>query len=208
METSGWIIVIAVGLYGLIHSILASDWFKQVIVGWLGQAAQRGYRLVFNLIALISLLPALALAVLLPDRLLYAIPMPWRLITFGIQALAVAGLLFSLRQTGAWGFLGIAQFFGTEIPAPPRLVVGGLYRWVRHPLYTCGLLFIWLTPLMTRNLLVLYLGLSAYLVIGAWFEERKLLGEFGEEYARYRRQTPMFIPGLRLRRFLGKQPGT
>ena len=77
-------------------------------------------------------------------------------------------------------------------------MTGGLYRYVRHPLYTAGLVFIWLLPIMTCNLLALNIGLTAYIIVGAYFEERKLLLEFGDAYAEYRQQTPMLIPGLRL----------
>jgi protein-S-isoprenylcysteine O-methyltransferase Ste14 len=69
---------------------------------------------------------------------------------------------------------------------------------VRHPLYTAGLVLIWLLPILTWNLLALNLGLTAYIFIGAYFEERKLLLEFGDSYAEYREHTPMLIPGLKL----------
>jgi len=51
---------------------------------------------------------------------------------------------------------------------------------------------------MTWNLLALIIGLTTYIIIGAYFEERKLLNEFGDAYAEYRQHTPMLIPGLRL----------
>jgi protein-S-isoprenylcysteine O-methyltransferase Ste14 len=51
---------------------------------------------------------------------------------------------------------------------------------------------------MTFNLLALNLGLTLYIIIGAYFEERKLLLEFGGAYTEYRQKTPMLIPGLRL----------
>ncbi|MFN7037866.1 MAG: methyltransferase family protein, partial [Bellilinea sp.] len=72
----------------------------------------------------------------------------------------------------------------------------GLYRWVRHPLYTCSLLFLWLMPVMSWNLLALNLGVTLYFIIGSRFEEDKLLDEFGEAYAEYRRRTPAFLPRL------------
>ncbi len=51
---------------------------------------------------------------------------------------------------------------------------------------------------MTWNLLALYLGLSAYLLIGSIFEERKLVQQFGKEYVEYRRRTPRIVPGAQL----------
>jgi len=65
---------------------------------------------------------------------------------------------------------------------------------VRHPLYTAGLIFIWLLTEMTVNRLALNIGLSLYLVIGALYEERKLVLEFGQAYQEYRERTPMLIP--------------
>ncbi|MGH2606675.1 MAG: methyltransferase family protein, partial [Anaerolineales bacterium] len=88
----------------------------------------------------------------------------------------------------------LRQLMGEENSAPPRLVRHGLYRWVRHPLYTCALVFLWLTPVMTMSLLALYLGLSAYLVVGSVFEERRLVAEFGEAYREYQRQVPRLVP--------------
>ena len=68
---------------------------------------------------------------------------------------------------------------------------------------SAGLVFIWFTPLMTTNLLAFNLGATVYLIVGAMFEERKLLREYGQEYARYRSQTPMLVPGLKF--FSAKQ---
>jgi len=101
-----------------------------------------------------------------------------------------------LLQTDLWSFLGLQQLFGTELDNQKELVIRGLYKWVRHPLYTAGLLFIWSTPVMTRNLLVLFFGFSLYLFIGAYFEERRLINEYGEAYALYCKRTPMIIPGI------------
>jgi protein-S-isoprenylcysteine O-methyltransferase Ste14 len=49
---------------------------------------------------------------------------------------------------------------------------------------------------MTLNSFIVYLALTVYILIGIVFEERKLLREFGEEYANYRSVTPMLIPGI------------
>jgi methanethiol S-methyltransferase len=73
----------------------------------------------------------------------------------------------------------------------------GFYRHVRHPLYTFGLMILWLSPRVTINSFIVYLSLTVYIIIGAYFEERKLLREYGQEYADYRSMTPMLIPGLK-----------
>jgi protein-S-isoprenylcysteine O-methyltransferase Ste14 len=197
------LILAAISLYGLVHSLLASLTFKAWMQRWLGEWAGRTYRLAYNLFAIVSLLPILALPALLPDQRLYVIPFPFALLTLALQGLAVVGLLLGLLQTGVWSFLGLSQLNGENPSRPSRLVVRGLYRWVRHPLYSAGLVFIWLTPLMTTNLLAFNLGATIYLIVGAMFEERKLLREFGQDYASYQAATPMLVPGLKF--FFTKQ---
>lgn len=190
------IILAAIAVYGLVHSWLAS--LQAKVLAWraLGAPGDRLYRLAYNLFAVISLLPVLALPAILPDQSLYIIPFPWTLLSLAIQGLAVLALLVGLLQTGVWSFIGLEQLLAPPDSRPPELVVSGLYRRVRHPLYTAGLVFIWFTPIMTWNVLALNLGLSAYLFIGAYFEERKLLREYGQAYQAYRQRTPMFFPGL------------
>ena len=193
------LILVAMLLYGLLHSWLASLGFKALVQRWLGDWGGRAYRLVYNLFAIVSLLPVLALPALLPDHLLYAIPFPWLLVSLALQSLAVVALLLGLLQTGLWSFLGLSQLSGAGQASPSQLVIHGLYHRVRHPLYSAGLLFIWLAPRMTTNLLAFNLGATVYLIVGAMFEERKLLREFGQDYARYRAHTPMLVPGLKLK---------
>jgi len=117
------------------------------------------------------------------------------------QLLTIVGLRVGLQQTGAGSFLGVAQVLRQEsADTPPRLVTDGLYRWVRHPIYTASLLLIWLLPVMTANMLGLAIGATVYILVGARLEERKLVTEFGDAYREYKRRTPMLIPGLTLTR--------
>jgi protein-S-isoprenylcysteine O-methyltransferase Ste14 len=194
---SPWLVLGAMALYGLVHSLLASLSAKALAQRRLGDLARRGYRLIYNVFAVLSFLPVLALVAALPDHSLYSFPYPWVLLTTFLQGLAGLALLAGLLQTGIWNFMGVAQLFSISEEQPPHLVVRGLYRWVRHPLYSAGFVIIWLSPIMTTNLLALVAGASLYLVIGAWFEERKLLTEFGAAYLTYRQNTPMFVPFLR-----------
>ena len=192
------VIIFACLLYGGLHSLLAARSVRQRVSAWLGPRGQRFYRLAYNLVAGLTALPLFWLAVRLPDAPLYAIPFPWLGLTLLAQFLGLLGLGLAVSQTGAISFMGLDAFVPAR-PAPPaQLVTTGLYRWVRHPIYTCSLLVLWPVPAMSWNLLALALGLTAYIFIGIYFEERKLLAEFGEAYAEYRRKTPMLIP-LRIR---------
>ena len=177
------LILLSIFAWGVFHSLTASLWAKARARQLFGPLAGRGYRLAYNLVAGITLLPVFALGALLPDRELYAIPLPWSLLTLALQAAAAVALAAGLLQTGVWSFLGLRQLLREE-DAPPRLVVRGLYRWVRHPLYTAGLVLIWLSPVMTSNLLALNAGLTIYIVVGAMFEERKLQAELRRSVCR------------------------
>jgi protein-S-isoprenylcysteine O-methyltransferase Ste14 len=75
-----------------------------------------------------------------------------------------------------------------------------MYNWVRHPMYVCSLLFVWLMPAMSWNILAFNIGVTVYITIGVILEEHKLLLEFGEAYAEYQKRVPMLIPGFWLKR--------
>lgn len=183
-------------LWGLVHSLLASAQVKAWFAGRLDGKIMQFYRLAYNMLSVVTFLPILWLMVILPDRRLYLIPWPWLSLTLALQAAAAILLVIGLFQTGWLDFTGLGALTGT--PAPPdKLTTGGLYRWVRHPLYSAGLLFMWLTPVMTVNLLVVLIAATIYIIAGAYYEERKLLRQFGEAYARYQAVTPMFIPQWR-----------
>ena len=189
-----FILLLSLALWGIVHSLLASHFAKDILRGVFGAGFMRIYRLAYNMFAAISFLPILYLMSTLPDQLAYEIPSPWNLVMFGGQGLAAILLLIALLQTDSLSFVGLRQLFEEEKSG--TLVIHGLYRLVRHPLYAFSLLFIWFSPTVSQNLLTVYIGATLYTLIGTYFEERKLLREFGETYAEYKRKTPMLVPGL------------
>lgn len=194
LSFSPWVIPAAAGIYGLIHSLMASTSFKQLVASKFGSAANKYYRLFYSISSFILLLPVLTLPALIPDKTLYNIPAPYLYLTSALQLFSVLLLSYSVIQTGALQFIGIRQAIGRE--DNDRLNTNGLYRYVRHPLYTFGLLFIWLSPVMTQNMALLYGSLTVYTIIGAVLEERKLEEKFGVEYQTYKAKTPFIIPFL------------
>jgi methanethiol S-methyltransferase len=188
-----WLILLIL-LWGLLHSLLASLRAKDLIRHWFGERFARFYRLFYNVFAIITFLPALVVSAFTPDRILYLVPLPWSgLLVFG-QLLCVAALVAGFLQTDPWEFIGLRQVAQPIETRQGKLITSGLYRYVRHPLYTAGIAFIWLMPLMTVNVLAINIALTVYVVIGAYFEERKLRREFGQAYADYAAVTPMFLP--------------
>jgi len=195
----GWILL-ACAAYGVLHSWLASNQVKGMFARVFGgRAYRRFYRLFFSVTGALTALPLLILVILLPDQTIYIIPAPWAYGTLLVQGLAAAILVVGVLQTGALSFVGLRQALSgdTVVQTHEKLVTGGLYRWVRHPLYTASLLFIWLVPVMTWNILALNLGLTTYLLVGSVFEERKLAQQFGKDYEEYRSRTPRIVPGIR-----------
>ena len=195
IRSSPLIIFLAFALYGAVHSLLASIPAKDLAYTFFGKAAERTYRLFYNIFSFITLLPILALPFTIPDVELYTIPEPWSFIAKGGQILALVLLAYSAFQTGIFKFIGFSQLMG--INNEEKLNTRGLYRYMRHPLYTFSLVFLWLTPTITRNLAILYLSFTMYFIIGAVVEERKLVKTFGDEYPEYMSKTPMLIPFLK-----------
>ena len=185
---------IAVALWGWLHSVLAAPrakrWFQQCM----GSSFDRGYRLFYNLVAVVTLLPVLAVTTLVPGITLYQIPAPWIFLTTTVQILALIVIGVTLLQTGASSFVGIRQLINPHQARVSQLQVTGFYRWVRHPLYTAGLVLIWLNPVMTTSTLALCLGFTLYIIIGSRYEERALAAEFGEAYVDYRERVPAIVP--------------
>ena len=158
----------------------------------------------YNLIAIFTFLPMLLLPGLLVDTPIYRFP-NWALfITLPIQIAALFGMVVSLWRVNLMRFFGIRQLVRwlrnePDPRDPPVLVATDIHRWVRHPLYFFSLLFIWLTPVMTINILAFNIGVTAYFCIGSIFEERKLVQDFGIAYREHQQTVPRLLPFPRQR---------
>ena len=90
---------------------------------------------------------------------------------------------------------------GTPAPVAPteRLVVGGIYRHVRNPMYVAVLSIILGQALLFSSwTLVAYAAIGA-IVMGSFvrlYEEPTLARRYGAEYETYRRNVPGWLPRL------------
>jgi protein-S-isoprenylcysteine O-methyltransferase Ste14 len=91
---------------------------------------------------------------------------------------------------------------GTPAPvaAPERLVVGGVYRFVRNPMYVAVLAAIVGQALLLGRLVLLLYAAGTWVAVAAfvrYYEEPTLTRRFGEDYEAYRRAVPAWWPRLR-----------
>lgn len=194
------LVFLAMAGWGVFHSWLASFSAKRLVRKVFGTKIDRYYRLLFVATAVITLLPVLAMVVLLPSRMLWTIPTPWIFLTLVLQFLALVALVATTLQTDVMAFAGVRQVLQPGREHENVLVTTGLYRTVRHPLYLFSIILFWLSPYMTDLTFAFFLAGTLYFLIGTIPEERKLVQTFGEQYRQYRREVPWLIPGLKFRR--------
>jgi protein-S-isoprenylcysteine O-methyltransferase Ste14 len=199
MTNSGFFwILLAGAIFGPIHSLLATIEIKAKVESWLGEAGKKYYRFFYVVVASLTTLAYASLVVIFPDKLIYKIPFPYVILTSLLEIGAIVGASRCVLDSRPMSFIGVDVLLNPKLSAPDeKLVTSGFYRLMRHPIYTFSLVALWLSPIMTWNLLALFLGITAYMLIGSWFEEQKLLRQFGEAYAEYQKKTPAFIPRLK-----------
>lgn len=79
-----------------------------------------------------------------------------------------------------------------------QLITRGIYRYIRHPLYSSTILMFYGTALVYVNGLVVLLTLVAFtpfMILRAKQEEALLIAKF-PEYQKYRSETGMFFPRI------------
>ncbi len=184
-------------LFGVQHSIMARDWFKQHWKSIVPEQVERGTYLLFS-----SFVLAIIIWQWKPIDVVI-----WDLrndsVAVFIRCLSILGLLIvaiSVFSLSASDFSGWRQAMATaEQPHTPKFQTPLLYKIVRHPIYFGFLLSFWATPWLTVGHLFFAFLLSAYIFIGATLEERNLVKSFGMEYYIYQREVAMLIPFLKFR---------
>jgi protein-S-isoprenylcysteine O-methyltransferase Ste14 len=121
---------------------------------------------------------------------------PWPLRIVGL-VLIVAGVVALLHAFVRF----VVEGLGTPAPVAPteHLVVGGLYRYVRNPMYLAvGAIIVGQALLFGRPVLLVYAAIFAAAVAAFvhWYEEPTLSRQFGAEYDIYKRAVPAWLPRL------------
>lgn len=108
----------------------------------------------------------------------------------GTGILCVFGIYWLFSSIGS----GITPVSATR--KEHKLSTSGIYRWVRHPLYTIGSSFIVSFGVMADNWFIALMGVLAFIgmAIRTPKEEANLIEKFGDEYRNYMKRTGRFLP--------------
>lgn len=170
--------------YFLLHSLLASNRSKKWVASrW----PQFPYRLAYNILATILLLPGLWLLLGKPWHPLWTLEGFWKYLAWVAQLLAIAGFFASLAHYDMKAFLGLKQ------EAPEDFKISPFHRYVRHPWYFFALALIWSQD-MDEGRFVFSVLATCYLFIGSRHEEAMLIEQYGDRYETYRKKVPALFP--------------
>jgi methanethiol S-methyltransferase len=180
--------------YCILHSVLASPWFKASVRESLGSAF-RYYRPAYSVFAALSLVGILIYQFTIPTEQIVVMPGWIKLVAIPLGAI---GLVFMWKSIRKYFFYLSGIDVVVNRPVESRLETGGLHRLVRHPLYFGTLTVIWCVfawmPTFANAIACLLITL--YTIIGIHIEEQKLVLEFGEAYRNYQQQVSMLLPKL------------
>ena len=181
-------------LFGLQHSVMARKRFKSRLTALIPTAAERSTYVLFS---------SLVLGVMfwLWHPITYQV---WHIETAWARAL-ITGLFWAGWAIVLLATLLISHFelFGLKqaidrwrdtAQHAPVFRTPLLYKIIRHPLYLGFLIAFWATPDMTVGHLQFAMGLTVYLFIGTYFEEKDLTVLFGDKYREYQREVSMIFP--------------
>jgi protein-S-isoprenylcysteine O-methyltransferase Ste14 len=187
MPTSITLIFISTLIFAVIHSVLASDRIKQHFYDF--KISSQRYRLIYVSSAIVLTIVWLLFIYFLPDQALYQLRGTVRTAAITLQGLALFLLWLSLRPIDVAAFLGLRPFTNDIEPFIER----GIYRYLRHPMYSSVILLLAANPDQSYNSATLLITVTLYFIIGARFEEQRLLANH-PDYAEYRQRVPAFIP--------------
>jgi amino acid transporter len=169
------LIILLYSLFAISHSFLALSKIKRAIAEKAGVKIAF-YRLFYNISSIIFLL--------------------------ALYIISLWGLIWAGKSIDWEEFLGITQikrYFRNEyniedLDEKPSLDVTGAFKFVRHPIYFFSVLFLGLRPTMNLFYLIVFICTVFYFYIGSFYEEKKLIEIFGNEYIEYKRKVPRLFP--------------
>lgn len=185
---------VLLSLFAIQHSVMARQWFKKKWTQIVPEPIERS-----TYVLLASLILLLLFWQWQPVRTVV-----WnvenatgRLVLQGIFWMGWGGVLFSTYLIDHFALFGLKQVSnyskGAQAESLP-FKTPALYKMTRHPLYLGFIVAFWSTPHMTVGHLFFAIVTTAYILVAIQFEERDLVGFYGDQYRNYRQKVSMLIP--------------
>ena len=180
-------------IFGLQHSGVSALRVKERIIdGW----GKEGYSRIFTITSILTLLGAFLSMNFW--NWLYFILDP----TMIQPLLFILGILFMIAgmiiASMASRVISVSTVADMRTDRKPELITGGLYARIRHPLYLATILIFAAVGLIYPFpiVIVFVLSMILYTMIGAFFEERKLIIQYGEKYLEYKKRAGFILPKI------------
>ena len=182
--------------FGITHSVLARAPVTRALTRIIPTAAERS---TYVLVASATLALLIWQWRAMPDIIWHIDAPAARAIFWAIHVAAIALVAYATLLTNHFDLFGLRQvwLYWRGVPyTPVPFVERSLYKRVRHPMMLGFLVWLWATPTMTVGHLAFAGGMTVYIAIGVYFEERALIAELGRTYESYRRRVPAIFPRL------------
>ena len=194
MEKSYLILAVLLGLYYSIHSLFLHPPVKRFFIDNL-YFSLKSYRVTFNIFATLGLIFLIYYSSTIDTQL-------W----MDVIWLKIIGILLSIyglyMLSRSFKGYDLKEFIGINAESDNTLqntlVVDGLHKFVRHPIYLATLIiligyFIY-APSMKSTIFISVT--FAYLQFGILLEESKLISKFGKSYRDYKNKVPKLFPNI------------
>ncbi|QFR34297.1 protein-S-isoprenylcysteine O-methyltransferase [Ancylobacter sp. TS-1] len=122
---------------------------------------------------------------------------PYSPVQFALGTLTFAFSLWLFRRTHK--DLGKNWSVTLEIKDSHKLITGGVYRYVRHPMYSAFFLWALAQLILVPNWIAGPAGIVGFGILYLFRigrEEKMMLDTFGDEYRAYSARTARLIPGV------------
>lgn len=191
------ILILSWAFFYFSHSFLARLKIKRIIHGSMGKQ-YKWYRLFYSTLSVLMFLAIFLYAATIPSELLFS---PGGMLEYLALMLSGIGTIILIKS---FKFFPVFKFVGLpphdDLQEKQALIIKGIHQYMRHPIYL-GLIFIFLgyfLYLPSLASLIHLLALLVYLPFGIYYEEKKLITIFGNDYLNYKKNVPAIIPKFTL----------
>jgi protein-S-isoprenylcysteine O-methyltransferase Ste14 len=194
------ILLILFTLFGYLHSLLASVKVKIFFRKIFGKAIAF-YRLGYNILSIVLLYLIWDLGPQ-PSLQIYTLKSPYDYLVLIPQIISIIGIIWCFKYANFREFIGLNQidrflknqYSDNELDENYTLRIEGPYKYSRHPIYFFSIVFLLFRAEMNLFYLTMFISFTAYFIIATFYEEKKMVRLFGDDYKNYQKNVPRIFP--------------